>query len=68
MHAIKTHFDGKKVVLPRKTMGLSPRDVFVIFEDATNNFDSDKDFFLATGDSTLHKVWSNNEDAIYDSL
>ena len=67
MLVIKTHFDGKKVIIPEETRDLSPREVVLVFRDKDEATSGNKDMIKAT-ESTFAKIWDNNEAAVYDSL
>jgi TusA-related sulfurtransferase len=67
MVAIKGHFDGKKVTLPKDMKGVPPGEVIVIFTEL-GPAEREKQAWMKAQELALAKVWDNPEDAIYDSL
>jgi hypothetical protein len=67
MVAIKAHFDGKKIVLPKEYRKGPPREVLVILEGSSPEL-SEKNLWLKAQEAAFTKVWDNDEDAVYDSL
>lgn len=65
MIAIKAHFDGERIVLPEELQGAAPRDVIVVFENAS---EKERQLWLKAQEPTFAKAWENDEDAVYDSL
>ena len=66
MLAMKAQFDGKRVLLPT-VPPVHECPVIVIFEEK-NEGDRERAAWMATQESTLSKVWLNEEDAVYDNL
>jgi len=66
MVAIKTQFDGEKIVLPDDLRGLPPQEVIVIYE--TDESALEAQAWLAAQEASFAKVWDNDEDAVYDQL
>jgi hypothetical protein len=66
MVAIKTQFDGEKIVLPQDLRGLPPQEVIVIYEANENALDSQA--WLKAQEASFAKAWDNDEDAVYDEL
>ena len=64
MLAIKTLFDGKKIVLPRKLRGTPPGKVVVIFEELPD----EDDLWHKAQESAFAKAWDNAKDAAYDDF
>lgn len=67
MRAIKTHFDGKTIMVPKELRKAPPGDVLVIFQEAPGDED-DSLAWLKAQEAAFAKVWDNDEDAVYDSL
>ena len=67
MLAIKAHYDGKKVILPKHIHGKAAMDVIVIFSEPDSNGDG-AELFAKAQQTAFAKVWDNENDAIYDSL
>lgn len=65
MVAIKTHFDGKTIKVPKELRKAPPGEVLVIVHEKPPGEDS---AWLEAQESAFAKVWDNNEDAVYDSL
>ena len=66
MVAIKTQFDGEKIVLPNDLRGLPPQEVIVIYEADENALESQE--WLKAQEASFAKAWDNDEDAVYDQL
>ena len=67
MVAIKAHFDGKNIILPKEYRKGLPREVLVVFEGSTPEA-AESRLWLEAQEEAFAKVWDNDEDAIYDSL
>jgi len=67
MVAIKTHFDGNKIVVPKDFRGAPAGDVIVIFESVSPD-QAEKRLWLKAQENAFARVWENDEDEIYDSL
>jgi len=65
--AIKTHFDGKKIKVPRELRKAPPGEVLVIVQERGAAAD-DTAGWLKAQEAAFAKVWDNDEDAVYDSL
>ena len=66
MVAIKTKFDGEKIVLPDDLRGLPPQDVIVVYE--ADEIALERQAWLKAQEASFAKVWDNEEDAVYDQL
>ncbi len=66
MVAIKTQFDGEKIVLPEDLCGLPPQEVIIIYEAIENGVDQQS--WLKAQEASFAKVWDTDEDAVYDEL
>jgi TusA-related sulfurtransferase len=66
MVAIKTHFDGQTIKVPKELRNAPPGEVLVIVHDQTPTADDAP--WLKAQESAFAKVWDNDEDAVYDSL
>lgn len=67
MKAIKAHFDGKTIKLPKELRNAAPGEVLVIIADKQPEGDDSSAWMKAQG-SAFAKVWDNKEDADYDDL
>ena len=67
MLAVKAHYDGKKVILPKSIHRKAPADVIVIFNEPDPK-DDGAELLAKAQQSAFAKVWDNEDDAIYDSL
>ncbi len=67
MHAIKGHFDGKKVIVPDEANGFPPGDVIVIFQEPGEEA-SDQQSWTKAQETAFAQVWNNDEDAVYDAM
>jgi hypothetical protein len=66
MVAIKTQFDGEKIVLPDNLRGLPPQEVIVIYSASDDSLMGQA--WLMAQEQTFAKAWDNDEDAVYDKL
>jgi hypothetical protein len=66
MVAIKTQFDGEKIVLPENLRGLPPQEVIVIY--AASNDSLVDEAWLKAQEQSFAKAWENDGDAAYDEL
>jgi hypothetical protein len=66
MVAIKTQFDGEKIVLPDDLRGLPPQEVILIYRANDDALDAQP--WLKAQEAAFAKVWDNDEDAVYDQL
>jgi TusA-related sulfurtransferase len=67
MKAIKAHFDGKTIKVPRELREAPPGEVLVIVQERPADAD-DTLAWLKAQETAFAKVWENDEDAVYDSL
>jgi hypothetical protein len=67
MLAVKTRFDGKKVLIPKELRGCRPGEVILILESSEETKEQPHAWMKAQ-ESAFAKVWDNDEDAIYDDL
>lgn len=67
MVAIKTHFDGKTIKVPKELRQVPPGEVLVIIQQASQTAD-DASSWLKAQETAFARVWDNDEDAVYDSL
>ena len=67
MRAIKSHFDGKTIKVPKDLRKASPGEVLVIIQEGKPDAD-DPLLWLKAQETAFAKVWENDEDAVYDSL
>jgi TusA-related sulfurtransferase len=67
MRAIKTHFDGKTIKVPKELRQAAPGEVLVIIQEKRPEAD-DSLAWLKAQEAAFAKVWDNDEDAVYDSL
>jgi len=66
MIAIKTHFDGNRVILSKEQLRkLTPGEVMLIFGHPGDN-DAGSEEWLKAQEETVNKVWDNDADGIYD--
>jgi hypothetical protein len=69
MVAIKTHFDGKAIEVPKELKGRPPSEILVILpETPTKRRADQRTAWSKAQETAFAKVWDNDEDAIYDSL
>ena len=66
MVAIKTHFDGEKIILPDDLRGLPPEEVIVVYDVADKPRESEP--WLRAQEASFAKAWDNDEDGVYDTL
>jgi hypothetical protein len=66
MVAIRTQFDGEKIVLPDDLRGLPPQEVIVIYH--TDDRAVESQAWLQAQEQSFGKAWDNDEDAAYDQL
>jgi hypothetical protein len=64
--AIKTQFDGEKIVLPDNLRGLPPQEVILIYQ--ADESDLENQAWLKAQEESFAKAWDNDEDAVYDQL
>lgn len=67
MRAIKAHFDGKTIKLPKQLKHVAPGEVLVVFNNKEVD-DADRTSWLKAQESAFAKTWDNDEDSIYDTL
>ena len=67
MVAIKTHFDGKTIKVPKELRQAPPGEILVIIQESDQQ-DHPTPGWLKAQESPFGKVWGNDEDAVYDSL
>lgn len=69
MIAVKTQFDGHKILLPNELHEAAPQEVIVVFEGTGLSSETDeRQLWLNVQEASLMKVWENDEDAVYDNL
>ena len=66
MVAIKTQFDGEKIVLPDDLRGLPPQEVILIYQTDVDVVETQG--WLKAQEESFAKAWDNDEDAAYDEL
>lgn len=66
MVAIKTKFDGEKIVLPDALRGSPPQEVILVYEADDNALENQP--WLKALETSFAKAWDNDEDAIYDQM
>jgi hypothetical protein len=67
MVAIKTHYDGKTIKVPKELRNAPPGEILVIIPEPRLQAD-DAAGWIKGQEAAFAKVWDNDEDAIYDSL
>jgi hypothetical protein len=67
MRAIKAHFDGNSIKIPKELRKVPPGEVLVIIQERRPDTD-DSLAWLKAQETAFAKVWDNDEDAVYDSL
>ena len=67
MQAIKAHFDGKTIKVPKELRKAPPGDVLLIIPERSRQPD-DSVSWLKAQETAFAKVWDNDEDAVYDQL
>jgi hypothetical protein len=65
--ALRTRFDGRKILLPRRAAGLPSGEVIVLFAGGAGRTEADA-AWLKLQDERFARVWENDEDAAYDAL
>jgi hypothetical protein len=66
MVAIKTQFDGEKIVLPEELRGRPPQEVIVVYDSEQSDLENHA--WLKAQEGSFAKAWDNDQDAIYDQL
>ena len=66
MVAIKTQFDGEKILLPDDLRGLPPQEVILVYEAEVNTLENQG--WLKAQEASFAKAWDNDEDSVYDQL
>ncbi|HEX5471533.1 MAG TPA: hypothetical protein VFW73_06585 [Lacipirellulaceae bacterium] len=66
MVAIKTQFDGEKIVLPDNLRGLPPQEVIIVYGADEKALEDQA--WLKAQESTFAHAWDNDEDAVYDGV
>ena len=66
MVAIKTQFDGEKILLPDDLRGMPPQEVILVYEAEENALENQA--WLKAQEASFAKAWDNDEDAVYDQL
>ncbi len=66
--AVKAKFDGKNVILPEGFNPPSARQVVVVFDDETDEWDTNHQDYLASAEPALRKVWENPDDEVFNTL
>lgn len=66
MVAIKTQFDGEKIVLPEDLRGRPPQEVIVVYEAEDSALENQA--WLKAQEASFAKAWENDEDSVYDQL
>ena len=67
MQAIKAHFDGKTIKVPKELRKAPPGDILVIVQETLPDA-NDSLSWLNAQQSAFAKVWENDDDAVYDAL
>jgi len=67
VRAIKTHFDGKTIQVPKELRKVPPGEVLLIVQEKQREA-SDDSLWLKAQETAFAKAWDNDEDAVYDSL
>ena len=67
MVAIRTHFDGKTIKVPKELRKAPPGEVLVVIQELAPQPD-DASGWLKAQETAFADVWDNDEDAVYDSL
>lgn len=63
MRAIKTQFDGEKVVVPEELKGAPPSEVILVIQETAEKLE-----WTTAQEAAFAKAWDNPEDAVYDTL
>jgi hypothetical protein len=66
MVAIKTQFDGEKIVLPDDLRGLPPQEVIIVYQ--AKQSDVEQHAWLKSQEASFAKAWDNDQDAVYDEV
>ena len=66
MVAVKTEFDGEKILLPAALRGCPPQEVILIYGTDEQTLESQA--WLKAQETSFAKVWDNDEDAVYDRM
>ena len=67
MQAIRTHFDGKTIQVPKELRKAPAGEVLVIVPNMPTD-GKDNSAWSRAQEAAFAKVWDNDEDAVYDSL
>ena len=67
MRVIRAAFDGEKVIVPGEVRGLPPGEVILVFENGDESGE-EREAWTRSQESAFAKAWTNDEDAIYDTL
>jgi hypothetical protein len=67
MHAIRGRFDGEKVTVPEAALKLPPGEVIVVFVERGDG-PTERDAWTKSQERAFAEVWTNAEDAVYDTL
>jgi TusA-related sulfurtransferase len=67
MLAIRAHFDGKTIKVPKELRKAPPGEVLVIIQDSQPDADASVSWLKAQ-EAAFAKVWENDKDAVYDAL
>jgi len=66
MLAIKARYDGRKIILPKRTRRPPPGEVIVVFTKTEEKAEGSA--WLKAQEAAFAQAWDNDEDAIYDDL
>jgi hypothetical protein len=66
MRAIKAHFDGRTIKVPKELRKVPPGEILLIIQG--NGKNKEDAAWLKAQETAFAKVWDNDEDAVYDSL
>jgi hypothetical protein len=64
--AIKTQFDGEKIVLPDDLRGRSPQEVIIVYE--AQGSDLENHAWHTAQEASFAIAWDNDKDAVYDQV
>jgi hypothetical protein len=67
MKAVKAHFDGKTIKIPRELREAPPGEALVIIQERPEEADNTLSWLKAR-ETAVAKVRDNEDDAVYDSL
>jgi hypothetical protein len=67
MKAIKTRYDGEKVIVPDELKGLPPSEVILVVQDQPVRA-TESSVWAKAQEAAFAKVWDNDEDAVYDAM